>query len=272
VAQRDVYLDLYRNQVGITTWIPAWRPGPDLKLGMAGRLTGGEFVFEYYVKDRGVQVPPDEQQDTGLADYEGTTDGGVDISVKAAGQTDQAFQVVAAADVAFKLTFKKSDAMAIVYRDIREQRFTDQRVLADELVKSWEGGPWPKMQLGDVVVTSLLRASYGFAFGSSTRGAEVVLRAAGNIGAPGANLGSITGEIGVAWQRATSFSALSPAGVIIGFRGLQLRQEGFFLRRTVARPVLERRRPAGEDDGLGPAGKDDELVLAREDAAMWPVL
>jgi hypothetical protein len=259
VSQSDVYRKLFRDRIGIRTWIPAWRPGADLRLGMTGRVVNDEFVYEYDLSARGIDVPPPDDVAEQYDNYEGTTEAGVDISVKASGQTDAAFQSVAAADVGFKLAFKKTDAMAVVYRDIREHRITDQRALAERMVESWNGGPWPKMQLGDFAITAILVASYGFAFGSSRNDAEVVIRAGADLGAPGANLGSIKGDIGVAWQKGTSFAALSPNGVVIGFRGLQLRQKGLFFKRTVANPVFE----AIEEP--------EKPVFAREEATAWPV-
>lgn len=258
MSQHDVYRNLFRDRIEIKTWIPAWRPGVDLRLGMTGRVVHDEFVYEYDLGARGIEVPPADDVASEYANYEGTTEDGVDISVKAAGETNEAFHSVASADVGFKLTFSKKDAMAMVYRDIREHRITDQRMLAERMVESWNGGPWPKMQLGDLAVTALLVASYGFAFGSSSQSAEVVVRASADLGAPGASLGSIKGDIGVAWQKSTSFAALSPNGVVIGFRGLELRQEGLFFKKTVAKPVFE----AVEEPG--------ELVISREDASFWP--
>ena len=57
MSQYDIYRGVFRDRFGIKTWIPAWRPGADVRLGMAGRIVGGEFVFEYDLADRGLQVP-----------------------------------------------------------------------------------------------------------------------------------------------------------------------------------------------------------------------
>ena len=105
------------------------RGGPtptDLRLGTTGRITDGEFVYEHDLKDRGLEVPAANEAQTGTTDYQWATEGGVDISVKASGQTDAAFQAVAAADVGFKLAFKKQEAMAIVYRGAHGRQITDQ--------------------------------------------------------------------------------------------------------------------------------------------------
>ena len=203
MSQYDVYRSVFRDRFGVKTWIPAWRPGADLRLGRAGRIVGGEFVYEYDLKDRGVSLPSEQPRSESETDYQWTTENGVDISVKAAGQTDAAFQSLAKADVGFKLAFRSSDAMAIVYRGVAERHLGDQRALAERIVESWNGGPWPKMQIGDVAITSLLVASWGFAFGASQVGAEVVIRAEADLGTPAADLGSIKGKVGVAWQRSS---------------------------------------------------------------------
>jgi hypothetical protein len=260
VSQYDSYRSVFRDRFGIKTWIPAWRPGPDLRLGMAGRLVGGEFVYEYDLQNRGIDVPRKKPHNRAGTDYEWSTEDGVDISVKAAGQTDAAFASVANADIGFRLTFKASGAMALVYRGVTEQHLGDQRSVAEQMVASWTGGPWPKMQLGDVAITSLLIATWGFAFGASQMGAQVVLRVGADVGAPVANLGSIKGNVGVAWQKSTNFSALSPNGLVIGFRALELRQRGLFVRTTLAEPRYE---------DFGEALAEEEPVL--EAAADWPI-
>ncbi|MEW6583486.1 MAG: hypothetical protein AB1416_12080 [Actinomycetota bacterium] len=253
MSQHETYDEVFRDRFGIHTWIPAWRPGADLRLGMAGRIRDGEFVYEYDLKDRGVALPVPPPPDTRPDEYQWSTEGGVDISVKAAGETDTAFKAVAAADVGFRISFTSSDAMAMVYRDVREQRLGDERAIAEQMVRAWNGGSWPKMQIGDVAVTQLLVAGWGFAFGASAKGAEVVLRADAGLGSPGASLGNVTGKVGVSWQESTSFAALSvDGGLVIGFRGLELVQEGFIFKQTVAKPIFK-------------ALEAEPLVLARED-------
>ncbi|MGO9902765.1 MAG: hypothetical protein ACLP0J_24445 [Solirubrobacteraceae bacterium] len=60
-----------------------------------------------------------------------------------------------------------------------------------------------------------------------------------SLGQPGASIGSIHGRVGVARQESTSVSALSTHGLVIGYRGLELRQAGFFARCTVAEQRYE---------------------------------
>jgi len=260
VSQYDVYRSVFRDRFGIKSWIPAWAPGADLRPGMTGRMVAGEFVYQYDLKHRGVNVPDELPPSGKCTDHQWSTENAVNISVKASGQTDAAFQSLAAADLGFRLSFTDSDAMAIVYRNVTERHLIDQRALADEMVKSWQGGPWPKMQLGDIAITSLLVADWGFAFGASESGAEVVLRASADVGPANASLGSITGKIGVAWQRSTSVSALSPDGLVVGFRGLELRQRGLFVKKTVAEPKFE--------GAAEPETTEEPLVPADES---WPV-
>jgi hypothetical protein len=259
MSQHDVYRSAFRDKFGLRTWIPAWRPGADLRLGMTGRIVNGEFVYEYDLEDRGVQLPTPDTADPGKDEYQWSTEGGVQVSIKAAGEPSAAFSPVATADVGFRLQFSKSDAMAVLYRDVVEHRYPDQRSVAEQMVKSWAGGPWPKMQIGDVAITAVLVAGWGFVFGAASEGAEVVLNADASLGQPGASVGSVRGAVGVARQESTSVAALSTHGLVIGYRGLELRQTGMFSRRTVAKPRLESKQDVERDLILS---RDEFQVLA----------
>jgi hypothetical protein len=54
VTIHDEYVEVLRDQVGIKTWIPAWRPGSDIRLGDVGRIEDGEFARMYHLADRGI--------------------------------------------------------------------------------------------------------------------------------------------------------------------------------------------------------------------------
>lgn len=257
MSQHDLYEEVFRGRFGIKSWIPVWRPGADLRLGATGHITEGEFVREYDLKDRGVKLPSLVSADHGRDQYEFSTDGGVEVTSKLSGETNKAFKNLASADLGVRVDFTKDDAMAMIYREVHERRFQDDRAIAEEMVRSWNGGPWPKMQLGDIAITQLLVSGWGFAAGSSSRGSNVVIRASTSIGPAGKSVADLQGRLGIASQENTSFTALSESGELaIGYRGLELRQEGFFFKRTVAKPIRA---------GLADAGElDDEPVLARE--------
>lgn len=255
MSQYDMYHQVFRDQIGIRTWIPSWRPGANLQLGMVGRIEHGEFVRAYDLSERGITLPdpgpPDGQPD----EYEWMSEGGVKISFKVAGETNQAFKAVAAADVGFRLDFGHSDALAMVYRDVLEQRLGDERALAEEMIRSWKGGPPPKMEIGDLVITQVLMAGSGFSFGAGSKDAHVVLKGDAGVGPVGGSLADIKGKVKIAFKKGTSFHAVSEGGLAIGYRCLELKQKGIFRKETVAKPRLE----------ALVAEEEDELVLAPED-------
>lgn len=256
MSQQEQYLDLFRDRFGIKTWIPAWHPGADIRVGMAGRIDEGEFIYAYNVTDRGVKLPDPPPPDAHPDDYEWVTERSASLSVKAAGETDQAFKGVAKAEVGFKLDFTNESGMAVVLREITEQRAGDERAIAVEMVESWNGGPWPKMEIGDVVVTQTMVAGWGFAYGGSDSGGSVVIKTDASIGSGDSKIGDIKGKIGVAFQQKTGFKALSAGGLTIAYRCLELRQKGWFFKRTVAKPRYK--SIIGDEN-------EDELIIPRRD-------
>lgn len=184
------------------------------------------------------------------------------MSTKAAGKTNAAFEGVATASVGVKLSFSKESSVAMVYREVVTQRFQDERVIGDAMVRSWSGGPGPKMQIGDFAVTQLLVAGWGFVFGAKSSSTSVLLQFEAEAKIPdGANLGGLKGSFGIVKEQETSFRAYSPGGsrgVIIGYRGLLLTQKGFLMVRTVAEPRWEAFMFARQfaTDGHLPAGAE----------------
>ena len=250
----DEYVDVFRDEIGIRSWIPAWRPGGNIRLGDVGRINDGEFTRAYSLTDRGISAdlldvaPPDKDGD----EYFGASRDALSVSVKASGKTDAAFQGIAKASVGVKLAFSQESAVALACRDVVERRFQDERAIGDAMVESWEGGPGPKMQLGDLAVTQMLVARWGFIFGAKSSSTSVLLEFAADAQiTEGAGLGQIKGKFGVVAEHETDFRAYSPVGregMVIGYRGLLLRQTGWWLVKTVAQPRWEVSSHDGDAD------------------------
>lgn len=256
MSQQERYVELFRDEFGITDWIPTWRPGADVRIGMSGHIDDGRFVYEYDVTDRGIKLPDPPSPDRQPDDYEWMSEDSASLSIKAAGETNEAFKNVAKAEVGFKVDFQDESGMAVVLRDITERRAGDERVIAEQMVESWSGGPWPKMEIGDVVVTQVMVAGWGFAYGGSQAGGSVVIKTDASIGSGATKIGDIRGRIAVAFQERTGFKALSAGGLTVGYRCLELRQEGWFFKKTVAKPLYK--SDAADE-------VEDELIIPRSE-------
>lgn len=109
MSVHDEYVKVFRERIGIGTWIPAWRPGADIRLGDVGRIEDGEFARMYHLSDRGIpdDVLKASDPDMDPDDYDGASKDAVSVSVKAAGKTDAAFEGVAQANVGVKLRLRR---------------------------------------------------------------------------------------------------------------------------------------------------------------------
>jgi hypothetical protein len=257
MSAHDDYVDVLRDQLGIKSWIPAWRPGADIRLGAVGRIEDGEFVRAYDLEDRGLDrdlLTPDEP-DKDPDDYHGSSHNAVSVDIKASGKSDAAFQGVGKASIGVKLSFSRESAVAMVYRDVVEQRYTDERSIGDAMVESWSGGPLPKMKLGDFAITQIMVAGWGFVFGAKSSNTSVLMEFSANAKIPdGADLGQLKGRFAIVSEHETEFRAYSPGGrrgVVIGYRGLLLTQEGWFVVHTVAKPKWQALMLANELAAVG---------------------
>jgi hypothetical protein len=182
----------------------------------------------------------------------------VTVDIKAAGKTDEAFGAVAKANIGVRLGFKSDSSVVMVYRGVIHHAYEDEPRIGDAMVKSWDGGPLPKMDLGDFAVTQMLVADWGFVFGAKSSSTSVLLEFSADAKIPdGASLGSLKGHFGVVREHETDFRAYSPGGgrgVVLGYRGLLLTKKGILRIKTVAEPKWQALRMAEryalDGDGL----------------------
>ncbi len=245
----------YLSEVyGNLRYRPTWLPGTPLELGAVGVLDNGVFrqVTDLASLDIAYEVANDPVPDASL-DF--TSSNGVSIQLKAKGELNERFKVLAQADAGALVEFSRAGAVVLQLRGVVADRIRDQARLARDLLRSVIINDPSKRWLRDwVAVTDVVHAKSASIMISSSAGSRIELKAAGAL-AP-TNLADASAGFSVASESAVSTKIIAEEGLTPLYRGARIKRKFFWLYDEVLPASAEAPDP---EEVFGAAEPEDDI-------------
>lgn len=217
----------------------AWLPSTRFAIGDIGTLNGylfekvgtlDELKLKYYAETDNDPSPLDISSESGVA-----------VSFKAAGETNSAFAHVGAAEAGLKIEFGSQGAFILQAPETFGSEIGDRLSVRRRIIGAFNKGIWEKDWL---VITRLVKATSVTVLISKSSNASLELTAKANLSGAVAALGAANAGITVKYQQGDTVSIIGARNVTPLFQLSRLKTSFF------AAPKLETRSLRANDPSL----------------------
>lgn len=181
----------------------AWLPSTHFAIGDIGTLNGSvfekvgtldELKLKYYAETDSDPSPLDISSESGVA-----------VSFKAAGETNPAFGHIAGGEAGVKVEFGAQGAFVLQAPEIFASEVGDRLNLRSQIISAFNKGVWEKDWL---VVTRLLTATSATVLICKSSNASLELTARANLSGAVAALGATNAGIAIKYQQGDALSVI----------------------------------------------------------------
>ncbi len=217
----------------------AWLPGTRFAIGDIGVLKGhlfekvgtlDELKLKYYTETDNDSSPLDISSESGVA-----------ISTKAAGETNSSFSYVGAAEAGLKIEFGSKGAFIVQAPETFGSEMGDRLNLRRQIIRAYGKGIWEKDWL---VITRLVTATSATVLISKSSNTSLELTAKTNLSGVVAALGAANAGLTVKYQQGDTISMIEGRNVTPFFQLSRLKTSLF------GAPKWETRSLRGNDPSL----------------------
>lgn len=224
MAIHKIYIsEIYRN----LRYRASWLPGTPMGLGTVGPIEDG--IFRAVTDLPLLQIPFEETDDPEKkANIDFTSQTGVSMAFKAAGEVDGRFAAVAKAEAGALLEFSREGAVVLQLREVLLKRISDQARLSRSLMRAVAVSDGSKQWQRDwVVITEVARAGSATIIISNSKKSRLELKASGTT-AP-TSLVDISANLSVAAESDVSTKVIAESGLTPLYRALRIKRNFWWL-------------------------------------------
>jgi hypothetical protein len=200
----------------------AWPSWTRYNLGDVGVLNGHVFEKEATLAEIGIAYSVQEGADASPLDI--SSESGVTLEFKLAGQTNSAFTSIVEAEAGVKVEFGQTGAFIIEAPEIFESEVTERLALQKDIIRAYRDGRWEKEWL---VITRLVRAPSATVLISRSSDAALEVAATANLSAVVTALGDANAGITVRKQHGDTLNMLCGENVTPLFQLSRLKTSFF---------------------------------------------
>lgn len=198
-------VELYTNGIKrkLANHWAAWLPSTHFAIGDIGTLNGsvfekvgtlGNLKLKYYAETDSDPSPLDISSESGVA-----------VSFKAAGETNPSFGHIAGGEAGMKVEFGAQGAFIIQAPETFASEIGDRLNLRRQIIDAFNNGVWDKDWL---VITRLLNATSATVLICKSKNASLELTAKANLSAAVAALGAANAGIAIKFQQGDALSVI----------------------------------------------------------------
>lgn len=210
----------------------AWLPGTRFAIGDIGTLNG--CLFEKVATLAELNLKHYAGPDTDPSPLEISSESGVAISFKAAGQTSPSFAHIGAADAGLKIDFGGKGAFILQAPEMCESEVGDRLNLRRQIIGAFSKGVWEKDWL---VITRLLKATSATVLISKSSNASLELTTKGNLSGVVAALGAADAGIAIKHQQGDTVTMIGGKNVTPLFQLSRLKTRFFSAPKLVTKSL-----------------------------------
>jgi hypothetical protein len=228
----------------------AWLPSTRFSIGDIGTLNG--YLFEKVGSLRELKLRYYAEPDGDPSPLDLTSESGVALSFKAAGETSPKFAHLGAGDAGLKIDFGSEGAFILQAPETRDSEIADRLNLQRQIIGAFTEGNWDKDWL---VVTRVLKAASATVLLSKSSNASLELSAKANLAGDVAALGAADAGITVKYQQGDTMTMIGARNVTPLFQLSRLKTS-FFAPPKLTTKSLRASDPSLADLTPARAGRD----------------
>jgi hypothetical protein len=200
----------------------AWLPGTHVAIGDIGTLNG--CVFEKVGTLDELKLKHYAETDADPSPLSLSSESGVEVSFKAAGETNPSFQHIGAAEAGLKIDFGAQGAFVLEAPETFVSEIGDRLNLRRQIVSAFNKGVWEKDWL---VITRVLKATTATVLISKSSNASLELTGKANLSGAVAALGAADAGITIRHRQGDTLGMIGGVNVTPVFQLSRLKT-GFF--------------------------------------------
>jgi hypothetical protein len=210
----------------------AWLPGTQFTVGDFGTLNG--YVFEKVGTLDELNLKYYAETETDPTSLSISSESGVAVSFKAAGETNPSFAYIGVADAGLKIEFGAQGAFILQAPEIFASEMGDRLSLGRRIIAAFSRGIWEKDWL---VVTRLLKATSATVLISKSSNASLELTAKANLSGVVADLGAADAGVTIKYQRGDTINMIGGKNVTPLFQLSRLKSSFFSAPKLVTKSL-----------------------------------
>ena len=210
----------------------AWLPGTHFAIGDIGTLNG--YLFEKIGTLDELKLKYYAVTDTDPSSLDISSESGVSVSFKAAGETNTSFAHIGAAEAGLKIQFGAQGAFILQAPEMFASEVGDRLNLRRQILGTFNKGVWEKDWL---VITRLLKATSATVLISKSSNASLELTAKGNLSGAAAAIGAADAGITIKHQQGDTVSMIGGRGVTPLFQLSRLKTSFFSQPKLVTKSL-----------------------------------
>jgi hypothetical protein len=233
--------DLYSKGIKrkLKNYWAAWLPGTRFAIGDIGTLNGYLFEKVGTLDELGLKYYEEEDADPSPLDISSET--GVVVSLKAAGETNQSFAYVGAAEAGLKVEFGAQGAFILQAPETFASEVGDRLNLRRRIIDAFRKGVWEKDWL---VITHILKAPSATVLISKSSNSLLELAAKVYLSEAVGALGAADAGISIRYQKGDTVNMIGGKNVTPLFQLSRLKTSFF------SEPKLETKSLRASDPSL----------------------
>lgn len=200
----------------------AWLPSAQFGIGDIGTLNG--HLFEKVGSLRELRFKYYLEPDSDPSPLDLTSESGVSLSFKAAGETSSQFAHLGAGEAGLRIEFGSEGAFILQAPETRDSEIADRFNLQRQIIEAFANGNWDKDWL---VVTRVLKAASATVLVSRSSNASLELSAKANLAGNLAALGAADAGITVKHQQGDTLTMIGARNVTPLFQLSRLKTRFF---------------------------------------------
>ena len=178
----DIYITGIKKT--LKNYFASWLPTVQVNLGDVGIMDGNHFTYVTNLKNLGIDFTV--RPDTSPAKINLSSENGIEITTKLAGETSEALSCIAEADAGIGYAFSKKGGFVVKASETYEPQIDDLIALGEDLKKAYESGKWEKNW---AVVVRVVTSPYMSILISKEKDANIQIAAKGDVSVKSIDIG-----------------------------------------------------------------------------------
>ncbi len=210
----------------------AWLPETHFAIGDFGTLNG--YLFEKVGRLDELKLKYYVETDTDSSPLDISSESGVAVSFKAAGETNPSFSYIAGGESGLKIEFGAQGAFILQAAEMFGSEVGDRLNLRRQIIGAFNRGVWEKDWL---VITRLLKATSATVLISKSSNASLELTAQANMSGAVAALGSANAGITIKHQQGETLGMIGGKNLTPLFQLSRLKTSFFSVPKLVTKSL-----------------------------------
>lgn len=234
IAAMTELVELYTKGIKrkLENYWAAWLPGTHFAIGDIGTLNG--YLFEKVGTLDELKLKYDAETATDPSPLNISSDSGVAVSFKAAGETNPSFAHTGAAEAGVKIEFGAQGAFILQAPETYESDVGDRLSLRRRIISAFKKGVWEKEWL---VITRLLSTASATVLISKSSNASLECTTKAHLSGVVAALGAVDAGISIKYQQGDTISMIGGKNVTPLFQLSRLKTSFFSSPKLVTKSL-----------------------------------